>query len=285
MAKVSASAAIGAAFNSVGSGWRAAWGALLLFAVANFTFQLWGASVTGWTANLNSPSAMAAHLGDLRSLPLLLILLIGAGLSAYGALYRANMDQADENGPAGLQWRAGEWRILGAMFVLGLAALPLILLWGAVFGMAAVGARSGSGAAAASAAMAMGFTSIVVLVAAPLLTWVSIRLSPFLAATIDQRRIVTFGVWRLTAGNFWSIFGALVVVGIAAFGVSLVGSMAAFAVRASEGAILHATPAQLIVPSLIQSAAVVVLLPAKVGLMAHVYRSLRPNASVAEVFS
>ncbi len=285
MAKVSASAAIGAAFNSVGSGWRAAWGALLLYLVANFTFQLWAASLSGWAANLNSPGAMAAHLGELQSLPLLLILLVGAGLSAYGALYRANLDQADENGPAGLQWRAGEWRILGAMFVLSLAALPLILLWGAVFGMAAAGARSGSVAAAASMAMVMGFTSIVVLIAAPLLIWVSIRLSPFLAATIDQRKIVTFGVWRLTAGNFWAIFGALFVVGLAAFGVSLVSSVVAFAVRASEGAMLHATPAQLIVPSLIQSAAVVVLLPAKVGLMSHVYRSLRPGESVAEVFS
>ena len=48
---------------------------------------------------------------------------------------------------------------------------------------------------------------------------------------------------------------------------------------------MNPTPSQLVLPSLVQSAAVVALLPAKVGLMAHVYRSLRPEPAIAEVFS
>lgn len=282
MAKVSVSSTISAAFNFMGPGWKAAWGSLLLYGIASFAYLLWASSISSSLVGQTGAAALASGLRNLASLPLLMILYGGAGLSTYGALYRASLDQENENGPAGLQWVTGEFRILGAMLLLGLAALPVLLILGGAIGILAASVR---GPAANSAAL-LSFMPLLMLILVPLFIWISIRLSPFLAATIDQRKIVVFGVWSLTAGNFWPIFGALLVVGLASFGVSLVGSTVAMVIRATEGAIQHPTPAQLVVPCLIQAGCIVALLPAKVGVVAAIYRSLRPGQSnVAEVFS
>ncbi|QUD88487.1 hypothetical protein [Phenylobacterium montanum] len=283
MTKVSGSAAISAAFNFIGPGWRAAWAILLLYGVCSFALQIWLAAVTDVAAAITTPAALAANSGKLwQGLPLGLMAM-AASTATYGALYRAGLGQADENGPGGLQWKAAEWRILGAVVLLvAMVALPISALFVAIFGSMAASVKSSPAAAIAMA----GWLGLLFLILAPLVIWVSVRISPYLAATVDQKRIVVFGAWDLTRGAFWPIFGALIVVGIASALVVGFGQIVGLTIRATEGAIADPTPNQMVLPALVQAAAAILILPAKVGLMAYVYRAVRPaTPAVEEVFA
>ncbi|HEY2660739.1 MAG TPA: hypothetical protein VGI79_13535 [Caulobacteraceae bacterium] len=285
MAKVSGSVAINKAFDSFRPGWRAAWGALLLLAAANFALQVWAAAIGVGSAGA-SPTAsdLAAHVGLFLLLIPLLVLVVAASVMATTALYRIALGQTAELGPAGLQWRADEWRVLGATILMGLAMAPIVAIWGGAIVYVTVQASAGHDKGAAAAAV--GWMMLSLLVFVPVFIWISVRLSPFLAASVDQKRIVLFAAWPMTGGSFWSIFGAGFVVSLAAGLVAIMGQILALAIKAAEGGIVHQTPLQAMLPALVQALAAVALVPTKVGLMGHIYKTIRPSqAHIAEIFS
>ena len=282
MAKVSASVAINKAFDAVRPGWSAAWGTMLLVAAANTALQV-------WAATLATPAAVArasimANLSHYLLIIPIVVALIVAAVMAYAGLYRIGLGQSSDLGPAGLQWNAQEWRVLGATALILLIVLPPAAGWGGLVSFETAKISAGHVGGAALAVFWTAFAALLILVA--LLIWVSTRLSPFLAATIDQKRVVLFSVWGLTQGCFWAIFGASFVVGLASGLVGVLGQILALAIKAGEGAIVHPTVVQAIAPALVQSVAGIALMPAKIGLMVYFYKALRPNqAQVADIFS
>lgn len=64
------------------------------------------------------------------------------------------------------------------------------------------------------------------LIAAPVLIFVNVKLSPFLAGSAAENRLLLFGAFRLTAGHFWAIFGVIFLFILALFAVGLAFSLA-----------------------------------------------------------
>ena len=64
------------------------------------------------------------------------------------------------------------------------------------------------------------------LIAAPALIFVNVKLSPFLAGSAAENRLLLFGAFRLTAGHFWAIFGVIFLFILALFAVGLAFSLA-----------------------------------------------------------
>lgn len=63
------------------------------------------------------------------------------------------------------------------------------------------------------------------LIAAPALIFVNVKLSPFLAGSAAENRLLLFGAFRLTAGYFWAIFGVIFMFILALFAVGLAFSL------------------------------------------------------------
>ncbi|MDR3509948.1 MAG: hypothetical protein P4L64_18840 [Caulobacteraceae bacterium] len=290
MKSLSGSATINAAFSFVPDGWRGAWGALLLYAVPLALLQNGGTAVIAglpkagdWLSKLSVAEFIAA--------PVLVIIMLAGLLVSYGALFRIALERdtpgsgiADDLGPAGLQWGATEGRLLGAAVLMGLCFAPVALT---AFGLFAAPIFLAASRAPSAGAMLSSFlmTLLVMVTAAPVMIWVTTRLSPFLPATVDQRRIVLFRVWPLTRGHFWAIFLANLVIAILGGVLVTVAQMLALGLRplllsATGSTMISAFPL-----GMLQSLAAVAVLPAKVGAMTYVYRTLRPSRSVAEVFA
>jgi len=60
------------------------------------------------------------------------------------------------------------------------------------------------------------------------LLYVSVRLSPMVAATVGEKRFVLLEAWAMTRGRFWSIFGAYIL----AFLLAMVVALAVYSVAA-----------------------------------------------------
>ncbi|MGI9169574.1 MAG: hypothetical protein ACR2FH_05260, partial [Caulobacteraceae bacterium] len=173
-----------AATRFVAPAWRGAWAALVSTAVALGGFLATAGSGKGtWLA----AALMAATV-------------------ARGALYRLAQGLPGV-GPAGLQWRGAEGRLLAvwlltAVFLLILGLLALVALIASAYAVASAGA----GFVAAQPATwgpavdgrgrlvigAVGFTGVAAL------AWAALRLSLAAAASVARGRVQVLSTWPLT---------------------------------------------------------------------------------------
>ncbi|HEX8570917.1 MAG TPA: hypothetical protein VF699_13495, partial [Caulobacteraceae bacterium] len=193
--------------------WREAWrptlGALLLLAAAaalQYYFTMTGRTGLGLLASLGA---------------------FAASMVAYGALFRLAFadlrpEEAARTGPGGLQWGGMETRLLLAMLLVFLLAFVAMILFVFVFVIAIMVAAGGAAAGLEGAdspqevAEALGprgliTLGVVFLAAAVLAIWVSVRLVLVLPATAGSGKVQVFETWRLTKGQFWRIFAAMII--------------------------------------------------------------------------
>jgi hypothetical protein len=278
--------AVKASFRNLVPGWRVAWGALILYAVT--------ASAVAVIFRLLPP-------GSARTSPVSGLVVALATVPAWGALLRLGLrerhpgDGAYRIGPAGLQWRAGEWRIVGSTLLLLLTLLaPFGLIMAAYFGLSSAGvvsvkidlptpAVSPAGPTDVAQFADLAVAALIPLAVVCAFAAIVVRLAGTLPASIERKRLVLFAAWPLTRGGFWPILAASLVVGVANVALSVVGDLLSMIVGAlgpSGGATLVVTAAD----GLVQGLCRIALLPAIVGLTLYVYRTAAPDPRLANVF-
>lgn len=242
------------------------WGAILL-AIAPTAFLL------------SRPVFDAVNSFQVRAWQVALVLaaLTATGLVRDGALYRLAVgdDVAEAKGrglgPAGLQWRAGESRLLAAALLVSLFLL-LIAVAGfvvATFVAAAAGLSEVDWSTVDSmrAYMALGepwrmWAVLGVIAAATgLLVFLAAKLSLYAAATIGRGRTVSLDALALADGNGLKLLAALVIVHL-----PLVAALV-LTDRLLGGAGLLASGIVLAVAGLLQA-------PLTVGFLGAAYRAL-----------
>jgi len=200
----------------------------------------------------------------------------------------------DQAGPAGFQWTAHEWRLLGAEAILW--ALFLALIFAAVFVLAIVLVATGAATAASvkpnmtpeEFAQMLGpqgmlGLSIMSVVFAALLVWIAVRLTLFAPATIYTRSVALFSSWTLTKGRFWGVFLVLLLVSLP----SVVMSIVTYGVQQALGhpvgmSVALDTPVALGISAATALVSCFIQLPLTIGAYAQLYKKLA-GASV-EVF-
>jgi hypothetical protein len=263
-------------------------GALFLYGLANWGFQIFTRVMP-----LVIPRSMSGvfSLLVLACLPVLCI----AAIPATGAILRMaladgqNSDAKFRLGPGGLQWRAMEWRLLGVSLA---ANLILILMFVvvtiiAVLVLVMLGSQDGipfNYYVAISSPLAVTATIASAIALSFPALWVWCRLATNLPATADQDRFRLFSTWPYTRGAFWP----LAIGFLALFGVNLVLALIAGILNMGVG-FLEASmgvPEQFraFLPLLISSMAGAALLPAGLGMTTFVYRAARPAQTMASVF-
>jgi len=196
--------ALGWGAGAVARSWAGAWGALLFLSLV-----------------LSAPAGlpMDGALGVVRGL-----LWGAAGLIALGALTRIGVaDDLDGAralglGPGGLQFGAGELRILWAavlnLIFLSLIGCILALVALAVFGMAELDAKAIEARNWAAVGPAWKLAVLAVLsgliIGVPLL--LITRLSLFAPATIGRRRTTSLNAMGVGYGSFWPLFALLLLI-------------------------------------------------------------------------
>ncbi len=178
-------------------------------------------------------------------------------LMTYGAVFRIAFasrhgdDPAFTPGVSGVQWRAMEWRMLGALLLLVLFyAIVIAVAFVAVAGVAFGIALNKGQIAALTTPQALlaalgpeGQTAVTVLgtVAYAALIYLAIRLSLVLAATADEGRIAVLRTWKLTKGQVWRILASMVLIQLPVLFVSVM--VAALARAGASGGMGLATDA------------------------------------------
>jgi hypothetical protein len=212
-----------------------------------------------------------------------MLVAIPFGIMASAALMRLAFidehrgDPAFRLGPLGLQWGMPEWRLLGALALLGflmLIGVLFLVLMIIVCGAAAVftaSVKTGQVANAAPASPeATAIGSAFLLVGMLIAMFVAVRVCLYPAATVTNGKIQVFSTWPLTRGQFWQIFGAMILLNLP----SLILSMLVFYVAMS--------PALSAVFGVVHSAVIAFIeLPLLNGLYAYLYRGLRQPVVVA----
>ena len=206
-----------------------------------------------------------------------------ASLMANAALLRLAF--ADEHsgdpefriGRQGFQFGQPELRLLGAILLLalfGLLALLFLLLLVIIFTVALLVTVHGQTVAPTAASKlppdVQLMLSGLVLIFALALLWVAVRVCLYPAATIARKRVQVFSTWRLTAGSWWRIFAAFVLLLLPALLLALL-------LGVSQGVPMMQAAFAII------SAAVnaFVEVPLFCGLYAHLYRALRGTEPAA----
>ena len=221
---------------------------------------------------LNIAGAMAAS-PFARATTLLATLL--AGVMANAALLRlafADEFPADPEfriGPQGFQFGGQELRLLGAILLLvlfGLIALLFMILLAALFTVGLIfshGHANLTPEAASHSPDVQMMLSVLILLFAAAAVWVWIRVFTYPAATIAQKRVQVFSTWRLTAGAWWRIFAAVVLLSLPALASDLL-------------LMLAPSPSAIVGVLAVASAAIHAFLevPLLCGLSAAVYRRL-----------
>lgn len=195
---------LSAAFAGLPRAWRGAWGAILV-------------GVVVW-----SSAWVARGAGVLIWAPFGLV----ATLVLIGALTRIAVSDDREAakrlglGPAGLQLRLPELRLLGALLLCAvfmamiLSVVALLLL--AVFGMAGLDAEAINQRnwAAVGPVWKLVLLAVVTLLALFGVLVMVVRLSLFAPATLGRGHMVSLNSMGIAQGSFWPLLGGLVVVGL-----------------------------------------------------------------------
>lgn len=221
------------------------------------------------------------------------VYLIAAAMG-YAALMRlafADEHQGDPEfhiGPNGAQWGKPEWRLLGVAGLLLFAYLIAVafVVFVAMLIILMSGARdalSGSPtpesllrALGPGGTAALGILMLLFVVG---LLYVAIRVSLAPAATVSRKRISVFDTWALTKGQAWPILAATLLISLPSIAAGLVMSVIAQQTgqpTGPRGAMQIAMPAALIVGLIPGLIVAFVQLPLSVGLVAYLFRGLRP---------
>jgi hypothetical protein len=270
-----------AAYRFWREAWRPALGALLLLGAAGAVqYYLAATGRAGWSM-------------------LMVLAVIPAQIVAYGALFRLAFadertgEPAFHRGPAGLQWGGMETRMLGATLLLMLLWFVAMILFVFIFIIALMVAMGGAAAGLEGAdtpqelfeAMGprgTGTLLVVGLASAALALWAYVRLLLVLPATASSGRVQVFETWRLTKGQFWRIFAALLIVALPTivwgmFNGAVEGALGEEGPREGTTVLPPAAAALMAVLGGIVSG--VLQAPLSAGLMAFLYRGLRQPAS------
>jgi hypothetical protein len=143
-------------------------------------------------------------------------------LMANGALFRlafADQHPGDPEfkpGPQGLQFAGTEARLLGAVLLVGLfvaLAVLFLLLIVVIFAIAAVVTVHGEvdPTTAIKQPDVQALLSLLLLVFVAVMLWAAVRIGLYPAATVAEKKVQVFSTWRLTAGNGWRIFAAMLI--------------------------------------------------------------------------
>jgi hypothetical protein len=192
-------------------------------------------------------------------------------------------------GPQGLQWRGPEWRLTGAalllllvFFLMSLALIFVLVLFGVFLGLTGVMSGIGEGASADQIAErlgpgAAGGLALMLLAFLVAVLWLAVRLALYSPATVAQGRIQLFATYSLTKGRFWKLLGTIVlaslptiVAGLVAGGVVQVLGQA----QVEDGPKIVALPVGLGLGFAVGAVASFVQLPLISGVYAELYRKL-----------
>ena len=117
----------------------------------------------------------------------------------------------------GFQFGRPEGRLLGAFLLLTLfllIAMLFLVLLVVIFTIAILVTVHGETVAPTAATKlppdVQAMISGLFVVFSMALLWVLVRICPYPAATIAEKRIQVFSTWKLTQGNWWRIFAAFV---------------------------------------------------------------------------
>jgi hypothetical protein len=206
------------------------------------------------------------------------------GLMAQGALLRLAFAEEHPGekefkvGPLGFQFGRPELNLLMALgllvFLLSLALLFLLFLT-FVFTIAAYGLGHASATPPAPGAKlppeVQTIVSVLMFLFGLAVVWIGTRVCLYPAATVAERKVQVFSVWKLTDGRFWPIFAAILILAAPA----LLLEVAAMAVSA---------PAIQLVLAFVSAAVnAFVEAPLLFGLYAVLYKKLRVAAAPTPV--
>ncbi len=272
-----------------------------------FSWSLWSAhwrSIWGVLA-LSSLAGTVATAGSLVDNQPLKFVGLGASviisLMSNGAIFRLAFadrhvgDPAFAPGPSGLQWRALEWRLLGATglliaFEMIIAVLLLIAVGAVAAGLmlshgglarppqtpeAIVAALGPAGGAVVSLLAIVGYGAFL---------FVAIRLGLTTAATADEGRIQVLSTWRLTRGQFWRMVGSLFVIIAPLTLFSMVVGATNVSMQGGVATTVQLSPSAALVSGLLMGVlSGGVMQPLIAGVLAYFYRKLKAPGSGAAV--
>ena len=201
------------------------------------------------------------------------------GLMAQGALLRLAF--ADEHageaefklGPFGFQFGRPEMNLLLALgllvFLMTLALLFMLFLT-MVFTIAAYGLGHAAITPPAPGAQlppqVQAIVSVLMLMFSLAVIWVGVRVCIYPAATVAERKVQVFTVWKMTQHRFWAIFAAILI-------------LAAPALALEIAAMLVTTPGVQLALAFVSAAVnAFVEAPLLFGLYAALYKRLRTVA-------
>ncbi|HZZ88973.1 MAG TPA: hypothetical protein VFE13_11645 [Caulobacteraceae bacterium] len=288
MNKVTIGAALGQAFGFISEAWARAWGIMLATVVSTAVFQ-------GYDAVHKGPG-LVPFLGFVIS--------VFVGTAVAGALYRLRLsadhpgDDAFAAHPAGAQWGALEWRVLGANLlvglIIGLMAFITFIVWALILGvsigenpalMQAV--RDGGDAEKMQALKTImlgpaGVLTLVVVLPISLgIVYIAIRLSLFAVMAADTRRFDLRRAWELARGAMATLIVATVLLVAADFLIGVVVGAAAGLVSGLTGHVGQGGKWGGVAGQVVGAA---INAPLFAGLALYVYRTQRGDDGVASTF-
>lgn len=207
-------ACVGEALLFAPKAWGAAWGALVLIAVAEAVPLALGAD-----GGLRGREWMAAPLG---------LAAWAVGLIVDGALYRLGVFGREARreglGFAGLQFGRPELRLLAAQLLIGLflvliavAAIVVLAISLTAAGLAEVDVdkvKTLADLRAFAGPVELGVIGALIVGIAAIFLLLSVRFSLYGAATLGRRRIVSLDAMGLAEGAFWPLLFGLVLVSL-----------------------------------------------------------------------
>jgi len=270
--QVSVGAALGYAWSLWRTRWREIWGVLALNALA----------CTVLCAGMFSQNVgllVAADLG-----------LVFTMFATYGAVIRLafGADHPDDPefrlGGLGLQWRKMELRMLGShvllLVFLGILTLLLALavaapLMGVVLSKSPTIPTTMTQAdleriLGPSGEQALNLAYMLIQL---ILMFVATRLSLYLVATADRKKVSLLRTWKLTRGQFWRIFAATVIIGLPTVLIMSIGIGAGMSL---DGRPAPLAPGETFIYSLVCGGwAGAAAMPLAAGVQAYFYRNLK----------